>query len=97
MLRSQRGFFYGDTTELIRLEGVTLTDTIYSRGKVDWHFHEDDYFTFLLTGGVREGNRKEVYECEAPAVFMSSCRMPGTKSWRSRMMSRRVASGSPIR
>lgn len=65
MKRSDRGFFYGDTTELIRLEGVTLTDTIYAQGKVDWHFHEDDYFTFLLMGGMREGNRQEVYECLA--------------------------------
>jgi len=65
MKRSERGFFYGDTTEKIRLEGVTLTDTIYAQGKVDWHFHEDDYFTFLLVGGMREGNKKEVYECLA--------------------------------
>jgi len=65
MKRSERGFFYGDTTELIRLDGVTLTDTVYGQGRVDWHFHEDDYFTFLLEGGVCEGNRKEVYECVA--------------------------------
>lgn len=65
MKRSERGFFYGDTTELIRLNGVTLTDTVYDQGRVDWHFHEDDYFTFLLEGGMREGNRKEVYECVA--------------------------------
>jgi AraC family transcriptional regulator len=66
MNRSERGFFYGDTTEKIRLEGVTLTDTIYGRhGRVDWHFHEDDYFTFLLVGGMCEGNRKEIYECVA--------------------------------
>jgi AraC family transcriptional regulator len=66
MNRSERGFFYGDTTELIRLDGVTLTDTVYGQeGRVDWHFHEDDYFTFLLVGGMREGNRKEVYECLA--------------------------------
>lgn len=65
MNRSERGFFYGDTTELIRLDGITLTDTVYDQGRVDWHFHEDDYFTFLLTGGVLEGNRKEVYECVA--------------------------------
>ncbi len=66
MNRSERGFFYGETTEKIRLEGVTLTDTIYGQhGRVDWHFHEDDYFTFLLVGGVREGNRKEIYECVA--------------------------------
>jgi AraC-like DNA-binding protein len=65
MKRSERGFFYGDTTELLRLDGVTLTDTVYAQGRVDWHFHEDDYFTFLLLGGMCEGNRKEVYECVA--------------------------------
>ena len=65
MKRSERGFFYGNTTETIRLEGVTLTDTIYAQGRVDWHFHEDDYFTFLLMGGMQEGNHKEVYECLA--------------------------------
>lgn len=65
MKRSERGFFYGDTTEIIRLDGVTLTDTVYGKDRVDWHYHEDDYFTFLLMGGMREGNRKEVYECIA--------------------------------
>jgi AraC family transcriptional regulator len=65
MKRSERGFFYGDTTELIRLEGVTLTDTEYQKDRVDWHFHEDDYFTFLLTGGMVEGNKQQVYECVA--------------------------------
>jgi AraC family transcriptional regulator len=65
MIRSERGFFYGDTTELIRLEGVTLTDTDYAKDRVDWHFHQDDYFTFLLSGGMTEGNKKEVYECLA--------------------------------
>ncbi|HET6253423.1 MAG TPA: helix-turn-helix transcriptional regulator [Puia sp.] len=65
MKRSHRGFFYGNTTELIPLDGVTLTDTVYSQGRVDWHFHEDNYFTFLLTGGMCEGNKKEVYECVA--------------------------------
>jgi AraC family transcriptional regulator len=65
MKRSERGFFYGDTTETIRLDGVTMTDTEYAQGRVDWHFHQDDYFTFLLMGGMVEGNKKEVYECVA--------------------------------
>jgi AraC family transcriptional regulator len=65
MKRSTRGQFYGQTNETIRLAGVTLTDTDYHQGRVDWHFHEDDYFTFLLEGGMREGNKKEVYECRA--------------------------------
>jgi AraC-like DNA-binding protein len=76
MNRSTRGFFYGDTTELIRLDGVTLTDTVYDQGRVDWHFHEDDYFTFLLMGGMREGNRKEVYECVAGDLLFHNWQDP---------------------
>ncbi|TDX01521.1 helix-turn-helix transcriptional regulator [Dinghuibacter silviterrae] len=65
MNRSERGFFYGNTTELIQMDGITLTDTEYSAPRVDWHFHKDDYFTFLLEGGMREINKKETYECVA--------------------------------
>lgn len=60
---SRTGQFYGDTHETIRFEGVTLTDTVYSQGRVPWHFHENNYFTFILEGGMTEGNKKEVYEC----------------------------------
>ncbi|WP_276485495.1 helix-turn-helix transcriptional regulator [Paraflavitalea pollutisoli] len=62
---SRTGQFYGDTHETIRLEGVTLTDTVYTQGRVPWHFHENNYFTFILEGGMTEGNKKEVYECRA--------------------------------
>lgn len=65
MERSERGFFYGDTSEILRMDGVTLTDTAYTHPRVDWHFHKDDYFTFLLEGGVVEVNKKEAYELVA--------------------------------
>lgn len=65
MNRSKPGQFYGTTHETIILEGITLTDTEYSQDKVDWHYHENDYFTFILQGGMREGNKKELYECVA--------------------------------
>jgi AraC family transcriptional regulator len=45
------------------MEGLTLTNTVYTHSFVDWHYHENAYFTFILQGGVIEGNRKEVYEC----------------------------------
>ena len=65
MKRSKTGQFYGVTTETIQLDGLTLTDTEYLHDKVDWHFHEKDYFTFILQGSVLEGNKKGVYECFA--------------------------------
>jgi AraC family transcriptional regulator len=63
MKLSKTGQFYGMTNEIIHLDGVTLTDTEYSQDRVPWHFHENNYFTFILEGGMTEGNKKEIYEC----------------------------------
>lgn len=64
-----RGQFFGNTTETIQLEGITLTDTEYTHDKVDWHYHENAYFTFILQGCVIEGNKKEVYHCPAGSLL----------------------------
>jgi AraC family transcriptional regulator len=63
MKHSQKGEFYGNTNKTVYLEGITLTDTVYTHPKVDWHYHEHAYFTFILEGNVIEGNKKEVYNC----------------------------------
>ncbi|HTI09056.1 MAG TPA: AraC family transcriptional regulator [Puia sp.] len=60
---SKTGQFYGETNEIISLDGITLTDTEYSQERVPWHFHENNYFTFILQGGMTEANKKETYEC----------------------------------
>ena len=58
MKHLKTGQFYGITNETIHLAGVTLTDTEYTHEKVDWHYHENAYFTFLLEGAVLEGNKR---------------------------------------
>lgn len=63
MKHSQKGEFYGETNKTICFDGITLTDTVYTHPKVDWHYHEHAYFTFILQGNVIEGNKKEVYNC----------------------------------
>lgn len=65
----QRGQFYGQTNEIIHLGGLTLTDTEYTKDKVDWHEHENAYFTFILDGNVLEGNKKEIYHCGAGSLL----------------------------
>lgn len=60
---SKTGQFYGITNETIHLAGITLTDTEYLQDRVPWHFHENNYFTFILEGGMVEGNKQDVYEC----------------------------------
>ena len=57
------GEYFGQTNEKLHFEGLTITDTEYTHPYVDWHYHENAYFTFLLQGHMTEGNRKETYEC----------------------------------
>lgn len=65
----QTGQFYGNTTETTKHNGLTLTDTEYTHDRVDWHYHENAYFTFILNGRVIEGNKKEIYHCTAGSLL----------------------------
>jgi len=76
MKHLQRGAFYGQTNETILLDGITLTDTVYTHSKVDWHYHENAYFTFILEGNVIEGNKKEIYNCSPGSLLFHNWQEP---------------------
>ncbi|QBA20626.1 AraC family transcriptional regulator [Chryseobacterium indologenes] len=63
------GEYFGETNQMVNLEGLTITDTEYTHPYVDWHYHENAYFTFLLQGNMKEGNRKETYGCSAGTLL----------------------------
>lgn len=63
MLELQTGTFFGAHHRVINLPGLVITDTQYTKEKVDWHYHQNPYFTFLLQGSMLEANKKERYEC----------------------------------
>ncbi|MBC7850994.1 MAG: helix-turn-helix transcriptional regulator [Chitinophagaceae bacterium] len=65
----QKGQFHGQTNKTIHLDGIIITDTEYTHDKVDWHYHENAYFTFILEGNVIEGNKKEKYNCSAGSLL----------------------------
>lgn len=70
------GQFYGQTNETFHLDGITLTDTEYTHSKVDWHYHQNPYFTFILEGNVIEGNKKETYHCSAGTLLFHNWQEP---------------------
>ncbi len=76
MNQLQTGEFYGQTNQTIHLDGITLTDTEYTLDRVDWHYHENAYFTFILQGNVIEGNKKEVYNCSAGSLLFHNWQDP---------------------
>jgi AraC family transcriptional regulator len=70
------GQFFGTTNETIHLTGITLTDTEYTHDKVDWHYHENSYFTFILNGKLVEGNKKETHTCESGGLIFHNWQEP---------------------
>lgn len=76
MKQSQRGEFYGQINKTINFEGITLTDTVYTHDRVDWHYHENAYFTFILQGNVIEGNKKEIYHCSSGNLLFHNWQDP---------------------
>ncbi|WP_413667208.1 helix-turn-helix domain-containing protein [Mucilaginibacter sp. Mucisp86] len=76
MKQLQTGSFYGQTNQITHLHGITITDTEYTLDKVDWHYHENAYFTFILAGNVIEGNKKEVYHCPAGSLLFHNWHDP---------------------
>ncbi|RQO66410.1 AraC family transcriptional regulator [Pedobacter sp. KBW06] len=58
MEKLSSGEFFGVTSQKLETGGLILTNTAYTHDYVDWHHHENVYFTFLLTGKVIEGNKK---------------------------------------
>lgn len=70
------GNFFGETNQTVRLDGLTLTDTEYTHARVDWHFHENAYFTFILQGSLLECNKKETYTCAAGSLLFHSWQEP---------------------
>lgn len=57
--------YYGTHQRIIETPHIHLTETIYTHSKVDWHYHQRAYFTYLLKGKLFEANKKESYNLVA--------------------------------
>jgi AraC-like DNA-binding protein len=69
MRQLKTGEFFGKTDQILKLNGLTLTDTVYTHPYVDWHYHEHAYFTFILQGAVLEGNKQDVFNCSSGSLL----------------------------
>jgi len=48
---------------------VTVTETEFEYKFIDWHCHENPYFSFVLAGHCRESNRRKTYYCSADSLL----------------------------
>ena len=70
------GEFFGETEKTIFVDGITLTETQYLVEYVDWHYHENPYFTFILAGGIVEGNRHLTNKCGPGTLLFHNWQEP---------------------
>ncbi|WP_205514063.1 helix-turn-helix transcriptional regulator [Longitalea arenae] len=73
---SRPGRFYGKANETLFLNGIILNDSDYVCDFVDWHYHENAYFSFLLAGSSLDGNRKTTHECAAGSLLFQNWQDP---------------------
>ncbi|MFT5913864.1 MAG: AraC family transcriptional regulator [Bacteroidia bacterium] len=69
MQKLQKGEFFGNHYKKSAFEDCIITDTEYTHKKVDWHYHENPYFTYLLQGQLFEANKKEAYYLNAGSLL----------------------------
>ncbi len=68
----RNGEYFGKTNDIVTIEELTITDTEYTHPYVDWHYHENAYFTFLLQGNMIEGNKKKPTNVQQAHYFIIS-------------------------
>ncbi|MFN0119974.1 MAG: AraC family transcriptional regulator [Blastocatellia bacterium] len=70
------GQFYGQTSQRLDLNGLTITDTEYSYEFIDWHYHRHSHFELTMRGHTRAGNRRETYQCAADTLLFHNAKEP---------------------
>lgn len=67
---------YRQPQPLPALDGLTLTDTVYAHEFVDWHYHENPHFTLITGGGIRQGTKRETFDCPADTLLFHNRQEP---------------------
>ncbi|EZH71748.1 AraC family transcriptional regulator [Aquimarina atlantica] len=69
MNKLNKGEFFGSHKQKVNYDQLIITDTEYTHEKVDWHYHENPYFTYLLQGKLFESNKKESYHLTSGSLL----------------------------
>lgn len=69
MNKLNEGEYFGRHYLKSNLEGLIISDTEYTHEYVDWHHHENPYFTLLLEGKLMEENKKASYQMTSGSLL----------------------------
>jgi AraC-like DNA-binding protein len=57
-------------------EDVTVTETEFEYKFIDWHYHENPYFSLVTAGHCLESNRRKTFHCCADSLLFHNAHEP---------------------
>lgn len=72
--------FSGNSFQIRLFDGVIATETEYDYKFVDWHYHENSYFSLVTSGNCREINKRETIDFSAGSVIFHNYQDPHCSS-----------------
>lgn len=67
------GQFTGKTYQTTLFDGIIATETEYDYQFIDWHYHENPYFSLTTFGACRDINKRETLECGTDSLLFHNC------------------------
>jgi AraC family transcriptional regulator len=61
--------FQGSTLQTTAFAGVIASETQYDYEYIDWHYHDNPYFSLITSGNCREINKRGTIDCSTDTVL----------------------------
>lgn len=65
-----KGKYYGEKRLEVDNKGIILSEYDYRMPKTDWHYHENPYFMYILSGSVYDINKKRKTACSSGSLLL---------------------------
>ena len=76
MQELKKGSFFGINKRTAEYNGLIIADTEFTPTQIPWHYHENPYFTYFMTGHLSEVNKKNSYECLPGSIVFHNHQEP---------------------
>ena len=67
-----KGEYYGNRNSEKSFNGVLLSEYVYTVDRTDWHYHENPYFMYVLTGNMMDSNKKIKTLCPSGSLMFNN-------------------------
>ncbi len=73
---STKGKYYGSLNSEMVYNGILLTRYHYHEDRTPWHYHENPYFMYVLSGNMKDCNKKVTSLCPAGSLMFNNWQEP---------------------